>query len=68
MATTYHSACHSTVGVSNDAGDLLWYAIVSQQFPAALSVQTVKCLLNANEVDVEREIQFQFQFQLKMAS
>ena len=28
---TNHSVCHSTVGVSKDADDLLWYAIVSQQ-------------------------------------
>ena len=58
LATTDHSACHSTVGVSNDAIDLLWYAIVSQQFPEALSVQTVKYLLIINKLDLERGVPF----------
>ena len=50
--------CHSSVGFSNDAGDLLWYAIVSQQFPEALSVQNVKRLLTINEADIERGVPF----------
>ena len=33
LATTDHSACHSTAGIFNDAGDHLLCAIVSQQFP-----------------------------------
>ena len=54
LLTTDHFACHSTVGVSNDASDLLWHAIVSQQCPEALSVQTVKCLLQINKADTQR--------------
>ena len=61
LATTDHSACHSTVGASNDAGDL-WYAIVSQQFPEALSVQTVKCLLIINRVVIEKGVPFVWLF------
>ena len=53
-----HCACHSTVGISNDANDLLWLAIVSQQFPEALLNQTDKCLLIINEADIERKVPF----------
>ena len=35
-------ACHSTVGVSNYACDLIWYAIVSLLFPEFLLIQTVQ--------------------------
>ena len=56
--TTDYSACHSIEGVSDDAGYFLRYAIVSQQFPEALSVHTVKCLLIINKVDVERRVPF----------
>ena len=36
LAITDHSACHSTIAVSNDADHLLLYAIISQQLPEAL--------------------------------
>ena len=64
LATTDHSACHSTVGASNDTGDLLWYATVSQQFSEALSVQTAKCLLIINKADVQRRVPFAWLFRM----
>ena len=40
---------HPVDDVSTDAGGLLWYAMVSQQFPETLPVQTVKCFLIINK-------------------
>ena len=62
LATTDHSAHHSTTGISNDAVDLLWYAIVYQKFPEAQSVQTVKRLLTINKTDMVREVPFAWLF------
>ena len=52
LASTNHSASHTGIGVSSIAGDLLWYAIIPQQFPdlEVQSAQTVKCLLIINIV------------------
>ena len=58
LASTDHSAYHSTAGVSDDAGDLLWFVTVSKQFPAVLSVKIVERLLIVNNADAESGVPF----------
>ena len=43
-------------------GDLLWHAIVPQQFPETQLVQTVKCLLIINKLDVVGGVPFAWLF------
>jgi hypothetical protein len=55
----YHSAGHPLIGVSDDAGELLWYPVVSQELPESGSIYTVEGLFVVHKVHIYRRVPLQ---------